>query len=138
MDHAMTAPRTRTSPERVLLLLVAASLACAPISWIVDGVTPSWVVYPIALAIGLRRHSRGRGNLYFGIAATVFLLIHLPWTWAAVTGAGTNPLDSTLPSHPVEWILTLFAMPLLTAAAGFSAWRGSAQRVTTGRSATAR
>jgi len=126
MDHTMTAPRTRTSPEQILLLLVAASLTCAPVSWIVDGVTPSWVVYPIVLAIGLWRHSRGGGTLYFGIAATVFLLIHLPWSWAAVTG-DTNPADSTLPSHPVEWIATLFAIPLLTAAAGFTAWRAKAR-----------
>lgn len=126
MNHTMTAPRTRTSPEQILLVLVAASFACAPVSWIVDGVTPSWVVYPIVLAIGLWRRGRGRGTLYFGIAATVFLLIHLPWSWAAVTG-GTNPADSTLPSHPVEWIVTLFAIPLLTAAAGFTGRRAKAR-----------
>jgi hypothetical protein len=123
MDHAMTAPRTRTAPAQLLLLLVAASLACMPVSWIVDGVTPSWVVYPIALAIGLWRRHRGGGTLYFGIAATFFLLVHLPWTWAAVSGRDTNPLDSTLPSHPAEWVVTLFVFPLLTAAAGFAAWR---------------
>ena len=123
MDHTMTASDTRTTPEQILLLLLAASFACAPVSWIVDGITPSWVVYPIALAIGLWRRSRGGGTLYFGIAATVFLLIHLPWSWAAVAGDSTNPLDSTLPSHPVEWIVTLFVIPLLTAAAGFAAWR---------------
>jgi hypothetical protein len=26
-------------------------LLCAPVSWIDDGITPSWVVYPIALLI---------------------------------------------------------------------------------------
>src|SRR4051794_21953615 len=108
MDHTMPAPRIRTSPEQILLLLVAASFVCAPVSWIVDGVTPSWVVYPIVLAIGLWRHSRGGGTLYFGIAATLFLLVHLPWTWVAVTG-GTNPVDAGLSVHPVAWIATLFA-----------------------------
>ena len=123
MDPTMTAPRTRTSPEEILLLLIVASFASAPVSWIVDGVTPSWVVYPIVLAICLWRLSRGGGTLYFGIAATVFLLIHLPWTLAAVTGRA-NPADSTLPTHPVEWIVTLFTIPLVTAATGFIAWRG--------------
>jgi hypothetical protein len=126
MDHSMTAPAPRTSAEQILLVLVAAGFACAPVSWIVDGITPSWVVYPIALAVGLWRRSRGGGTLYFGIAATVFLLVHLPWTWAAVSGSDTNPLDSTLPSHPVEWVVTLFAIPLLTAAAGFAAYRAAA------------
>ena len=127
MHQTITAAQTRTSPDRVLVLLVAASLACAPVSWIVDGITPSWVIYPIALALGLWRRGRGGGTLYFGIAATVFLLVHLPWSWAAVSGGETNPLDSTLPAHPVEWFVTLFVIPLATAAAGFAAWRASAR-----------
>ena len=39
---------------RTLLLgLVAVNLVCAPISWIDDGVTPSWIVYPLVLLVGL-------------------------------------------------------------------------------------
>ena len=128
MDHTMTAPRTRTSSEQVVPVLVAASLACAPVSWIVDGITPSGIVYPAVLWIGLWRRSRGGGTLYFGVAATVFLLVHLPWTWAAVTGRDTNPLDETLPSHALEWIVTLFVIPALLAAAGFAAARSTARR----------
>jgi CheY-like chemotaxis protein len=50
--------------------------------------------------VGLWRRGRGAGTLYFGIAATLFLLIHLPFTWASVTGADTNPANHTQPSHP--------------------------------------
>jgi carbon starvation protein CstA len=123
MDHVMTAKTTTAPSTRTLLVLVIASLACAPVSWIVDGVTPSFVVYPIALLIGLWRRSRGGGTLYFGIAGTIFLLIHLPFTWASVTGADTNPANHSLPAHPVEWLITLFLVPLATAIVGFVCWR---------------
>lgn len=94
-----------------------------PWSWIVDGPTPSFIVYPIALLVGLWRMRKGQGTLYFGIAATVFLLVHTPWTWAAFTGADSSPLSADDPAHPLEWSVTLFAVPLLTAIAGFAAWR---------------
>jgi hypothetical protein len=123
MDHAVTADTTAVPWTRVLLVSVIASLACAPISWIVDGVTPSMIVYPIVLLVGLWRRSRGAGTLYFGIAATIFLLIHLPFTWASVTGAATNPANHTQPSHPVEWLIILFLVPLATAIVGFGCWR---------------
>ena len=123
MDHAVTADTTVAPWTRVLLVSVIASLACAPVSWIVDGVTPSMIVYPIVLLVGLWRRSRGAGTLYFGIAATLFLLIHLPFTWASVTGADTNPANHTQPSHPVEWLIILFLVPLVTATAGFGSWR---------------
>jgi hypothetical protein len=123
MDHAVTADTTAAPWTRVLLVSVIASLACAPVSWIVDGVTPSMIVYPIVLLIGLWRRSRGAGTLYFGIAATLFLLIHLPFTWASVTGADTNPANHTEPAHPVEWLIILFLVPLATAIAGFGCWR---------------
>jgi hypothetical protein len=123
MDHTMTVKTTRATWSRALLVLVIASLVCAPVSWIVDGVTPSFVVYPVALLIGLWRRTRGAGTLYFGIAGTIFLLIHLPWTWASLTGADTNPLDHSVPAQPVEWLTTLFLVPLAMAVAGFVCWR---------------
>jgi hypothetical protein len=106
----------------MLLVLVVASLVCAPWSWIVDGLTPSWVVYPIVLLVGLWRMRRGDGTLYFGIAAAVFL-VHLPWAWTAFTGERTGFLPDDLAIHRFEWAVTLFAVPLLTALAGFTAWR---------------
>jgi hypothetical protein len=111
----------------VLLGLVAVSLVCAPISWIDDGFTPSWIVYPLVLLVGLWLMWRGRGTLYFAIAATIFLLVHLPFSWAAVTG-DRSPQGPDNPFNPVQWLITLFAVPLLTAVAGFLAWREARQR----------
>jgi hypothetical protein len=124
MDLTVTAKTTTAEAwTRILLVLVLAGLASAPVSWIVDGVTPSMIVYPVVLLVGLWRRSRGAGTLYFGIAAILFLLIHLPFTWASVTGADTNPANHTQPSHPVEWLATLFLVPLATAIAGLVCWR---------------
>ena len=112
-----------TRRRTILLVLVVASLACAPWSWIVDGLTPSWVVYPIVLLVGLWRMRRGGGPLYFGIAAAIFFLVHLPWAWTTFTGERTGFLPDDLAIHRFEWAVTLFAVPLLTAVAGFAAWR---------------
>jgi hypothetical protein len=88
-----------------------------------DGVTPSFVVYPLVLLVGLWRFRRGGGTIFFGIAATVFLLIHLPFSWAAISDSGKNPYKASAPYEPVEWLVTLLAVPLATAIAGFRAWR---------------
>ncbi|MDQ2984247.1 MAG: hypothetical protein M3R70_10045 [Actinomycetota bacterium] len=115
--------RPRLSPRRLTVLaLVLASLACAPVSWALDGFTPSFIVYPLVLLGGLWRFRRGGGTLFFAIAATVFLLIHLPFTWAAITDSGENPYKASRPYEPVEWLVTLFAVPLATAIAGLLAW----------------
>jgi hypothetical protein len=123
MKHGLTGSATATRRRITLLILVVASLACAPWSWLVDGLTPSWVVYPLVLLLGLWRTRRGGGTLYFGIAAVVFLLVHLPWAWTAFTGERTGFLPDDLAVHRLEWAVTLFAVPLLTAVAGFVAWR---------------
>ena len=112
-----------TQWRAALLVLVAASLATAPWSWVVDGLTPSFIVYPLVLLIGLWRMRRGGGTLYFGIAAALFFLVHLPWAWSAFTGERTGFLPDDLAIHRFEWAVTLFAVPLLTALAGFTAWR---------------
>ena len=108
--------------RQALLAVIVLSLLCAPVSWVDDGVTPSWVVYPIVLLVALLRFRRGAGALFIGIAALVFLVVHLPWTWSALTGADDNPLDRTSPSSPVQWLITLFAVPLLTSAVGWGTW----------------
>src|SRR5688572_4444911 len=92
---------------QALVAVIVVSLLCAPVSWVDDGITPSWIVYPIVLLIALWRVSRGSGALFVGIAALVFLIVHLPWTYAALTGADKNPLDRASPSSPVQWLITL-------------------------------
>jgi hypothetical protein len=106
-----------------LLAVIVASLLCAPVSWVDDGVTPSWIVYPIVLLVALWRVLRGGGALFVAIAALVFLVVHLPWSWAAITGADTNPLDRESPSSPAQWLVTLFVVPLITLAVATVAWR---------------
>jgi hypothetical protein len=119
--------------RRALLMMITVSLLCAPVSWVDDGVTPSWVVYPIVLLIALWRFRRGHAALLVGVAALAFLIVHLPWSWAALTGADTNPLDRDSPSSPAQWLITLFAVPALTSAVGWITWskQRSARSVST-------
>src|SRR5687768_6779916 len=105
---------------QALVAVIVVSLLCAPVSWVDDGITPSWIVYPIVLLIALWRVSRGSGALFVGIAALVFLAIHLPWTVAALTG-GESPVETVSPS-PAQWVVTLFLVPLATCAVGFVIW----------------
>jgi hypothetical protein len=72
----------------VLLALVVVSLACAPVSWIDDGFTPSWIIYPLILLVGLWRMWRGHGTLYFGIAARVLSAD----SWLARLGCVARPV----------------------------------------------
>jgi hypothetical protein len=110
--------------RRVLIGLVLVSIACAPVSWIDEGLTPSWVVYPIALLVGLYRLRKGgaTGTVFVGVAALVFLVVHLPWTYAAFFG-DENPLDAEREFSPVQWTITLFVIPLATAIVAWLARR---------------
>lgn len=108
---------------------IVASLLCAPWSWFDDGITPSWIVYPLVLLVGAWRVRQGRGALFLGVAALVFLLVHLPWTWAAITGAETNPLDRESPSSPLQWLVTLFVIPLVASVIGWATWVTERRRV---------
>ena len=50
MEGTVNGSVAETPRWTIVLVLVAASLACAPWSWIVDGLTPSWVVWLTAAA----------------------------------------------------------------------------------------
>ena len=44
----------RVDPWRQALLgVIILSLICAPVSWVDDGITPSWIVYPVVLLVVL-------------------------------------------------------------------------------------
>jgi hypothetical protein len=75
-----------------LLGLSLLGLALAVTSWIVEGVTPSWVVFPIVLAVGLIRARRGgtSGIVLLGLAALVLLLVHIPFVSRRGLDAGTR------------------------------------------------
>lgn len=102
--------------------LAAVNVLCAPVSWFDEGVTPSWVVYPVALLIGLWRLRRGKGLVWIAVAAVVFVLVHLPWSFAFLFG-GEHPIDADLEYSPVQWFLTLLVAPAALAAVAFLAWR---------------
>ena len=115
--------------RRALVALVVVSIACAPVSWIDEGVTPSWVVYPLALLFGLYRLRKGggKGIVFVGVAALVFLAVHLPFTYAAFFG-DENPVNADREFSPLQWTITLFVIPLATVIVAALAHRESRRR----------
>jgi hypothetical protein len=109
----------------LLLALAALGLVFAVVSWIVEGVTPSWIVFPILLLVGLVRARRGRssGIVWLGLSALVFLLVHLPFDKAALSDHCVNPTGSDKACHPVWWLVSLGALPLLMVLASVFAFR---------------
>lgn len=110
--------------KRFLLGLSLLGLVFAVTSWIVEGVTPSWVVFPIVLAVGLIRARRGgtSGIVLLGLAALVFLLVHIPFVREALSDDCVNPADSDRACHRVFWLVSLGVFPLamvLSAALAF-------------------
>ena len=108
--------------RQLVAAIAIVNVLCAPVSWFDEGVTPSWIVSPLALRVGLWRLRRGKGLLFLAIAAAVFLLVHLPWSFALVTD-GEHPLDSDLEYSPLQWFLTLLVAPLALEVAALWTWR---------------
>ena len=109
---------------------IVVSLLCAPVSWLDDGITPSWIVYPVLLLVAWWRVRKGKGALMLGVVALVFLLVHLPFSWAAVSGADTSPSNPDLPTSPIQWLVTLFVVPAVTTTIGWLAWRAGREAAT--------
>ena len=98
----------------LLVALALLGLAFAVTSWIVEGVTPSWVVFPLLLAVGLVRARRGgtSGTVLLGLAALVFLLVHIPFVREALSDECVNPVDSDRGCHRIFWLVSLGVFPL--------------------------
>jgi hypothetical protein len=111
--------------KRFLLVLSLLGVVFAVTSWIVEGVTPSWVVFPILLAIGLVRASRGgtSGIVLLGSAALVFLLVHIPFVGEALSEDCVNPADPDRECHRVFWLASLGLFPLLMVVSAAFAFR---------------
>ncbi|HET7689079.1 MAG TPA: hypothetical protein VFK41_01760 [Nocardioidaceae bacterium] len=103
--------------KRIIQLLVGANLAAGAWSFIVDGVTPSWVVYPVLLMITIALLRRGgtTGSGYLAGIAALFTVMHLPFIREAVSSDCVHPADANLDCHPVTWMATLGIVPALTA-----------------------
>jgi hypothetical protein len=101
--------------KRLLIAFALLGLVFAVTSWIVEGVTPSWIVFPILLLVGLVRGRRGgsSGTVWLGLSALVFLLVHLPFDKTALSDHCVNPADSDRACHPAWWLVSLGAFPLL-------------------------
>ena len=117
--------RRALSWKRLLVALAFLGLIFAVTSWIVEGVTPSWVVFPILLLVGLVRARRGgsSGTVWLGLTALVFLLVHLPFDKAALSDHCVNPTGSDKACHPAWWLVSLGAFPLLMVVAAVFAFR---------------
>lgn len=105
--------------------LAALGLVLAVISWVVEGVTPSWVVFPILLIIGLAR-ARGAGpsgTVWLGLSALVFLIVHLPFVKAALEADCVNPADSDRACHPAWWLISVGLFPLVMVVVAVFAFR---------------
>ncbi|MDQ2983115.1 MAG: hypothetical protein M3R70_04200 [Actinomycetota bacterium] len=111
--------------KRLLIALAGLGLIFAVTSWIVEGVTPSWIVFPILLLIGLVRIRRGgsSGTVWLGLSALVFLLVHIPFDNAALSDHCVNPGDSHKACHPAWWLVSLGLFPLLMVLTAVFAFR---------------
>ena len=91
-----------------MIALALLGLVFAVTSWIVEGVTPSWIVFPTLLLVGLVRARRGgsSGTVWLGVSALVFLLVHLPFDKAALSDHCVNPGNSDKACHPAWWLLS--------------------------------
>jgi hypothetical protein len=108
--------------KRLLIALALLGLVFAVTSWIVEGVTPSWIVFPILLLIGLVRARRpgSSGTVWLGLSGLVFLLVHLPFDKAALSAHCVNPDRAC---HPAWWLVSLGAFPLLMVVSALLAFR---------------
>ena len=111
--------------SKAVILLAILGLVFAVVSWIVEGVTPSWVVFPILLLAGLiwMRRDATAGIALLGAAALLFVLVHVPFVLEALSEECVNPVDSDRPCHRVWWLVSLGVYPVCLLVVAILAFR---------------
>ena len=129
-----------TLSKRFLLALAVLSLGLGVASWIIEGITPSWIVFPIFLVLGLVRARKGgsSGIVWFGVSAFVFLLVHIPFDKAALSKHCVNPTGSDKACHRFFWLTSLGAVPLLVVVTAVVAFREARWRLASPSAAATR
>ena len=112
------------SSRAVLVVLLGLNLIAAAWSWAVDGVTPSWVVYPLLLLVVVLLLKRGArpAAAYLAFVAALFVLVHVGFVREAFADSCEHPADASLACHPVTWVATLGVVPLATAVTAAGVW----------------
>ena len=112
-------PRSDAADRRSFLYgVLALNGAAAVVSFVIDGVTPSWVVYPVLLVgvLLLARRSVRNAAIALAVAAALFVAIHTAFVGEALKGDKcVHPADAKLACHPTSWVVTLGVVPLVTA-----------------------
>ena len=107
----------------LLLLAVVANLVIAVVALVVEGLTPTTVLYPILVAAGGYRLLRsGSGAALLAGTAVVMLVVHVPFVAAALSGACVHPVDAARACHEVLWLIYLAAAPAAMAVLAALAW----------------
>ena len=117
--------RLVTLSKRFLLALAVLSLGLGVASWIIEGITPSWIVFTIFLVLGLVRARKGgsSGIVWLGVSALVFLFVHIPFDKAALSKHCVNPTGADKACHRFFWLTSLGAVPLLIVVTAVVAFR---------------
>ncbi len=110
--------------RRTLITLLLLNLLAGAWSFAVDGVTPSWIVYPLLLllTVPLLKRSVRHAAAYLAAVATLFLLVHLGFLGAASSERCVHPADSSIACHPTTWLVTLGVVPTVTAVGAAAVW----------------
>ena len=116
-------PSRALSRNPLLLIVVAANLILAVIALLVEGLTPTTVLYPILVATGGYRLLRsGSGAVLLFGTGVVMLVVHVPFVTAALSGACVHPVDAARACHEALWLIYLAAAPAAMAVVAAVAW----------------
>jgi hypothetical protein len=117
MTQTIDHPTTTSPAGNLVRGLLALNGIAAVASFAIDGVTPSWVVYPLLL-VGVfvlsRRNVRTAAVVLF-VSSALFFAVHVPFVGEAAKGDDcVHPANDELDCHPASWIATLGVVPLVT------------------------